>query len=113
MAPRRTFVGLALIAGLGSSLAPAPLCGAHVSIHGTAHEEIIMLNFLATYWIWILLIGGMLVMHRAHGGHGAGGHGGANAGGCGGGHAAHDHTAEHPASHPRRGPVPLDKPPTA
>lgn len=71
-----------------------------------------MLNFLSTYWIWILLIVGMLVMHRGHGGHG-GGHTGADAGGCGGGHAAHDHPAEHPASPAGRGPISLDKPPSA
>ena len=43
-----------------------------------------MLEFLSNNWLWILVIGGMLVMHLGHaGGHGAGqrGHGG-----CGGGH---------------------------
>ena len=42
-----------------------------------------MLAFLANNWIWILLVGGMLFMHRGHGG----GHGGAGSGGCG----AHNH----------------------
>jgi|EBPBio282013_DNA_FD.fasta_scaffold00394_50 hypothetical protein len=38
-----------------------------------------MLDFLVRNWIWIALVGGMLVMHlRGHGGHGSGG--------CGGGH---------------------------
>lgn len=42
-----------------------------------------MLDFLARNWIWIVLVGGMLVMHlRGHGGHGSGG--------CGGGHG-HSH----------------------
>lgn len=42
-----------------------------------------MINFLLSYGIWILFIGGMLFMHLGHGGHG----------GCGGGHAgAHDKT---------------------
>lgn len=36
-----------------------------------------MLDFLSSYWIWILFIGAMLWMHLGHGGHG--GHGG-----CGG-----------------------------
>lgn len=37
-----------------------------------------MLDFIATNWIWILLIGGMLFMHLGgHGGHG--GHGGKDA----------------------------------
>ncbi len=42
-----------------------------------------MLDFISTNWIWILLIGGMAVMHLGHGGHGGkvghvakGGHGG-------------------------------------
>ena len=41
-----------------------------------------MLTFLSTNWLWILLIGGMLLMHLGHGGHG--GHRG-HGGGCGGG----------------------------
>jgi hypothetical protein len=36
-----------------------------------------MLDFIATNWIWILVIGGMLYMHLGHGGHG--GHGGKDA----------------------------------
>lgn len=74
-----------------------------------------MLTFLSTYWIWILLIGGMLFMHRGHGGHG-----GANAGGCGGGHAGTEHTAtrghtghEHTAERPASDHVSLEKPPIA
>lgn len=35
-----------------------------------------MLDFIATNWIWILLVGGMLVMHLGHGHGGHGGHGG-------------------------------------
>lgn len=35
-----------------------------------------MLDFIGTNWIWILLIGGMLVMHLGHGHGGHGGHGG-------------------------------------
>ena len=46
-----------------------------------------MVNFLASNWVWILFLGGMLVMHLGHGGHG--GHGG----GCGGGHSTHDDAA--------------------
>jgi hypothetical protein len=48
-----------------------------------------MLSFLSTYWLWILLIGGMLFMHLGH------------RGGCGAGQsAAHgDHgAAGHPGS---------------
>jgi hypothetical protein len=37
-----------------------------------------MFNVLSTYWIWILFIGAVLLMHRSHGGYG----------GCGGGHAS-------------------------
>jgi hypothetical protein len=36
-----------------------------------------MLSFLSSYGVWILLIGGMLLMHRGHGG------------GCGAGHTSH------------------------
>lgn len=97
---------------LGKSIA-----GAIHPVRATTHEENIMLSFLSTYWVWIVLIGAMLLMHRGHGGHG-GGHGG----GCGGGHAGaeptanrghagHDHAAEHPASSSSTGPVSLDKPP--
>jgi hypothetical protein len=42
-----------------------------------------MFTFLTTYWIWILLLGGMLFMHLGHRGHS--GHGG----GCGVGHGGH------------------------
>ncbi len=28
-----------------------------------------MLDFIGTNWVWILLIGGMVVMHLGHGGH--------------------------------------------
>ncbi len=45
-----------------------------------------MLEFLSINWVWILLIGGMLFMHRGHGS-GHGGHGG-----CGGHqHSGTDH----------------------
>lgn len=32
-----------------------------------------MLDFITTNWMWIVLIGAMVVMHISHGGHG--GHG--------------------------------------
>ena len=55
-----------------------------------------MLEFLSNNWLWILLIGGMLVMHLGHaGGHGAGhGAGQGGHGGCGGGHqhSGHQHS---------------------
>lgn len=37
-----------------------------------------MWEFLSTNWVWLLFIGGMVVMHLGHGGHGGGhaGHGG-------------------------------------
>lgn len=38
-----------------------------------------MIRFITANWIWFVLIGAMLLMHRGHRGHG-GGHGG----GCGG-----------------------------
>lgn len=42
-----------------------------------------MLAFLASNWMWILLMGAMFFMHRGHGmGHGGGG--GSGASGCGG-----------------------------
>lgn len=65
-----------------------------------------MLAFLSTYWIWILIIGGMAFMHLGHRGHG--GHGGGH-GGCGGGHAEHTAT-EHPATsdHTGRDAAPAD-----
>jgi hypothetical protein len=44
-----------------------------------------MLSFLSSYGVWILLIGGMLLMHRGHGG----GHSGGHSGGCGAGHTSH------------------------
>lgn len=44
-----------------------------------------MITFLSANWLWIVLIGGMLVMHLGHSGQGSGG--------CGhGGHGGH---AEH------------------
>ena len=47
-----------------------------------------MTQFLAASWIWILLIGGMLVMHLGHGRRMGGmGHTGTMGGGCGGGQA--------------------------
>ena len=46
-----------------------------------------MVNFLASNWVWILFLGGMLVMHLGHGGHGG------HRGGCGGGHSTHDDAA--------------------
>jgi hypothetical protein len=33
-----------------------------------------MLGFVQANWIWILLVVGMFVMHRKHGGLGCGGH---------------------------------------
>lgn len=33
-----------------------------------------MLRWLSANWIWVVVVGGMLWMHRGHGGHG--GHGG-------------------------------------
>ena len=56
-----------------------------------------MLEFLNNNWLWILLIGSMVLMHLGHGG-GHGGHGGH--GGCGGGHqhSGHQHPAEHEAT---------------
>ncbi len=52
-----------------------------------------MTRFLASNWIWILLIGGMLFMHlgHRHGGHMGGGMGG----GRGGGHAGHEQEHDH------------------
>ena len=60
-----------------------------------------MLDFLSSNWVWILLIGGMLIMHLGHGGghgeHGGhDGHGGGAAGrsghaGCGAGHQHSGH----------------------
>ena len=49
-----------------------------------------MLDFIGTNWIWILLIGGMLIMHLGHGGHG--GHGGKDA----------DDPMAQPSGEPRR-----------
>lgn len=44
---------------------------------------LIMLAFLASNWLWIVLMGAMLFMHRRHGkGHPGGG--GSGTGGCGG-----------------------------
>lgn len=54
-----------------------------------------MLTFLSNNWLWIVFLGGMLLMHRGHGHH-AGGHGGAAVGhgaGWGGGHG--DHSGAH------------------
>jgi hypothetical protein len=51
-----------------------------------------MLSFLSTYWLGILLIGGMLVMHLGHRGHG-GGHDGGCGAGHGAGHGDHDAAA--------------------
>ena len=46
-----------------------------------------MIRFLTANWIWFVLIGAMLLMHRGHAGHGGGG-------GCGGhGSPAHDRHA--------------------
>jgi len=28
------------------------------------------MSWIASYWIWIILIGGMMAMHLRHGGHG-------------------------------------------
>ena len=69
-----------------------------------------MLEFLSNNWLWILLVGGMLVMHLGHGagpgaGHGAGhGAGQGGHGGCGGGHqhsghqqSGHQHSDHRPA----------------
>ncbi len=51
-----------------------------------------MLNFLTSNWIWILLIGGMLVMHLRHG------HGGHGGGGGHMGHSASDTVDHQPAN---------------
>jgi len=48
-----------------------------------------MTHFLATNWIWILLIGAVVLMHTSHR-HG-GGHMGGMGGGCGGGQMGHGH----------------------
>lgn len=60
-----------------------------------------MLTFLSDNWLWIVFLGGMLLMHRGHGLHG-GGHGAAAGGygaGCGGHHGddsgAHQGDAGH------------------
>jgi hypothetical protein len=50
-------------------------------------QEVTMLAFLAANWLWMLLIGGMLVMHLGHRHHGDG-HGGCGGGGEHTGHAA-------------------------
>lgn len=52
-----------------------------------------MIRFLESNWIWILLIGGMLLMHvgHRHGGHAGQGTGG----GCGGGHTGHGGGQDH------------------
>ncbi len=54
-----------------------------------------MTHFLATNWIWILLIGAMVLMHTSHR-HG-GGHMGGMGGGCGGGHMSHSHEDSEPS----------------
>ena len=48
-----------------------------------------MIRFISANWIWFVLIGAMLLMHRGHAGHGGGG-------GCGGhGSRSHDqHTQD-------------------
>lgn len=46
-----------------------------------------MIRFLATNWLWIVLIGGFVLMHRG-GGCGMGGHGG---------HAGHGADRDRPA----------------
>ena len=59
-----------------------------------------MWELLSDNWVWILVIGGMLVMHLGHGGgHGGhGGHGGqAGRGGCGG----HQHSSHQRSDTPR------------
>ncbi|QUW85554.1 hypothetical protein SMIR_41605 (plasmid) [Streptomyces mirabilis] len=62
-----------------------------------------MTGFLTSNWIWILLIGAMLVMHlgHRHGGHGGGG----GTGGCGGGggHVGHDARQDDHTGHGDRG----------
>ena len=50
-----------------------------------------MLTFLATNWLWVVLIGAMAVMHLGHRTHGAGGHGG----GCGHAGVGQHHGGEH------------------
>lgn len=49
-----------------------------------------MLTFLATNWLWIVLIGAMAVMHLGHGTHNHGG-----GGGCGHAGAGQHHGGEH------------------
>lgn len=61
-----------------------------------------MLTFLSNNWLWIVLfLGGMVLMHRAHGGHGGGlgGHGSAVGGhgaACGGDHSGEHQDSEYP-----------------
>lgn len=79
----RTFV----TAASGQSLYPQGVYEAMLKLREN-RREFTMLGYLSANWIWILLIGGMLVMHLGHGRHGHG-HGGGG-GGCGGHGASHD-----------------------
>ena len=47
-----------------------------------------MIRFITVNWVWFVLIGAMLLMHRGHAGHGGGG-------GCGG-HGSRDHDRHTP-----------------
>ncbi len=73
-----------------------------------------MIRFLESNWIWILLIGGMLIMHAGHR------HRGHAAGGMGGGQTGHDSGQDHyggagdsdqHGGHPEPGPAPEDEAP--
>lgn len=46
---------------------PAPTSAALAEARGREH---VMWELISANWIWILLIGGMVVMHLGHGGHG-------------------------------------------
>jgi hypothetical protein len=71
----------AVIALVSFASGPLP-----VIVPGTAFEEAVMLTFLSNNWLWIVFLGGMLLMHLGHRhGGAAGGHGA----GCGGGHGDH------------------------
>lgn len=59
-----------------------------------------MLEFLSSNWLWILLIGGMLLMHLGHG-RGHGGH-------MGGGSHGHSGSGHEPAQEPSAGERPAD-----
>jgi hypothetical protein len=70
---------------LRACLHPAPTRGDGLTRCTTeTTEEDLLVNFLATYWLWISPIGGTRLIHLSLGGHG----------GCGGGHAGQDNDDE-------------------